>query len=100
MRKYRFGVCPVAGLPLPRGVFSGLSMPLVYVHPEKKSIPPRILEIRVCYGWTSIVNMAIIKGVVSNEPNKKPPRVLKHLRGRQVTRPVRPEYPPDNGILR
>jgi hypothetical protein len=38
MRKYRLGVCPVAGLPGPRG-FVDVAMPPFYDHPSILSIP-------------------------------------------------------------
>ena len=61
MRKYRLGVCPVAGLPRARGAFDGVSITVFYVHPKTLSICPENLKSRVIYGWTSSVTTAFYR---------------------------------------
>ena len=46
IRKYRLGVCPVAGRPRPRFCSSTFAMSVFYVHPS-------ILSNAMFYGWTN-----------------------------------------------
>ena len=72
-RKYRLGVCPVAGLPLLRGILVVVSISSVYVHPENLSIPPRKSENPIILWVDKYLSIRYNHGVESNELDEKTP---------------------------